>query len=335
MRTPVCVGVVGLGAAGMDLARAFAESPRTDVRWLCDERRESLLRVRGRHPQARAGHRYEDLLEDEMLDAVALAVPLELRAPMARAAVGAGKHVLVTAPHARTAADADDLVGLAKRSRRRLLAAPDAVFHPAVARLRELVESGALGDVYYLFAESHDPDADDITWELGLWGASLALRLLADEPVEVRARRESYIDANRVEFVSAYLKFATGVTAELQLSSLGPRRVARLTIVGAKQVAVLEEAGTERILTLHTSAETATHARFGAADLPSLRCDAFASAVRGGGRTEYGSGRFGAAVVGLLEAMELSLEDDGLEAAPDDADAPSASVIALPLARAH
>jgi predicted dehydrogenase len=244
VRTPVSVGVVGGLASAEELARTFDCLPEGELRWLCSERRP-LLPTLPRQRGVRHTSRFSDLLEDEKLDAVVIAAPVAARADLVDAALQADKHVYVEGVPAQVAKQAGTLLRLAQ-ARGRCLVSADAIhgFDPAVQRLRLLLKAGELGEVLYLHADRHvlgrTPDEDDLLWGPGADEVALVLHLLADEPVSVEARGESYLDVAAPDLQHWRLAFATGIVAQLQLSALDARPGARLALVGSRATAVLE-----------------------------------------------------------------------------------------------
>jgi predicted dehydrogenase len=319
MRTPVSIGVAGLDDWGVRVARVFSELPRAELRWLCD-RGEILLRKRLVPPFARRTDRIEDLLEDEMLDAVVVSAPLELRADLVRRALEAGKHVLTRSPLSVDGADADALAELAEQRNLRLLAGSDLLFEPSVQRLKDLIEVGRLGDINYLYAGRHRNSLAgiDALWAVAALYVPVVQHLLGDEPVEVWARGESYVGDGRVDVVFCHLRFASGICAHLHASSLEPRTVGRLTVVGSDRLAVLDETDLEHRLIVHERARRSqgpavVHTQVyddgilgGWNDALHRECEYFLSSVRT--TVEQSSGRQGASVVNVIEALARSLE---------------------------
>jgi predicted dehydrogenase len=154
MRTPVSLGVVGLGEHGAALVRAFDQLPSAEVRWLFDQSPAAAMRVSRRVSYARLASRFDDLLADETLDAVAVATPPPTRGELTRRALDAGKHVLVEPPLALEAQEADDLVYRAESGNRRLVSSHAMRFHPGARRLKEQLAAGRLGEVQYLYGSS-------------------------------------------------------------------------------------------------------------------------------------------------------------------------------------
>ncbi len=331
MRMPLSVGVVGLGFVGRKLARIFADMPQADLRALCDGEAETrTVDVAARYPGARVTAELDDLLSDESLDAVAVATPTATHHELARRALEADKHVLVERPLALSADEAEDLVELARRRSRRLLVGHTLVFDPAIAKLKELIHLGHLGDVYYLSGSRHDPGrtASDgnVLWSLGADVVAAIMHLLDDQPVETSACGECYVEPGIADVASCHLKFATGVSAYLHVSWLDAEKTGRLMAVGSRRAGVLDEAERERRLTIYDNRRTAdreTLDRNGALafgdivcprvplDEPlRLECEHFVSSIRGC-TDGPGGGAQAARVVAVLEALQQSLDETG------------------------
>jgi predicted dehydrogenase len=329
VRTPIRVGLVGLGERGRRLARTFDKLPGAEIRWLCDRSPDVRMAHRSRFPAADWTSSFGDILNDDGVDAVVIATPSSNRFDLALRALEADKHVFVEQPMALSGEEAQVLVDEAE-TRDRILAVGNAVlFQPAVRKLKELVVAGALGDVYYLHADQHRfggvRSDENALWNLGPQDIAVLLYLLDDQPIEVAARGESYLRGEMPDVVFVYLKFATGISAHLHLSWLDPLQ-RRTTVVGAERMAVIDDLETERKLTIYDKRESEptesfsehADARIGDIVSPRLRgenptlleCESFVARIRS--QIGRGSnGRDGATVVEILETLQISLDSGG------------------------
>src|ERR1700761_8435724 len=141
------IGVAGLGYWGPNLARNFAGLPDCELRWLCDGSAAALTKTAERYPGARTSTDIEDLLSDPELDAIALATPVPTHADLAVRVLEAGKHCFVEKPLAQSVADAERAVAAAQASARVLMVGHLLEYHPGVTKLKELADSGELGDL--------------------------------------------------------------------------------------------------------------------------------------------------------------------------------------------
>jgi predicted dehydrogenase len=338
MRTPVSVAVVGVGGRSPALARTFETVRPCELRWVCDEAWTSG------HGRFRRAARLENVLDDETLDAVAIVAPPAARGELVRRALDAGKHVLVEPPFTLEGRDADELVRKAADGNLRLVSSSTLRFHPAASRFKELIATGRLGELYYLSASRLDlasraDDDESVLWTEGAHALSLLLWLVGDEPLDVAAHGGPCGDREAADIAFCHLRFATGIEAELRLSRLEPQPTLRVTAVGSKGMSVLDELGGRLPLTIHKIARdgdgTTRSGDVVAPRLPEaapLRdlCEHFLATVSAPGLASD-TGRSGAAVVAVLEALQRSLEQGGTRVATGAQDAPAAGVIRLPL----
>lgn len=252
MRPPVTVGVVGLGPRGHGFAEAFDGLRDCELDWFCTGG-AGIPDWTDRFPRAAATRSLAELLEDEGLDAVVITGGLDARSGQIAAALAAGKHVYVDGPISRLADDAFELATRA-RAYDRCLITGSALFDPGLRKLKELITTGQLGDVFHLYLNRQqfgDIDEDcDVLWSLGPNEVATVLYLLGDVPVTASAWGESYLRAGLCDVVYAFLRFATGITVHLHLSWLDPQEVRRLAVTGSRQMAVYDGTWPDRPLTL-------------------------------------------------------------------------------------
>ena len=145
----VTVGLVGLGYWGPNLARNLQRSPNADLKWLCDLSTDLHDKHRAGFPKVQFTTQLDDLLQDDDLDAIVIASPVPTHHKLGMLALEAGKHAFIEKPLALTARDAKELVDTAEAKDLRLMVGHLLEYHPAVLRMRDMIESGELGDVLY------------------------------------------------------------------------------------------------------------------------------------------------------------------------------------------
>ena len=243
---PVKVAVVGAGYWGVNHVRSFARLPGCELVLVCDPDPKNRARAAGLCPTARLCETYEEVLADPGIDAVVLATPAVLHASQALAALTAGKHVLVEKPMALTTADAELLVQRAESAGRTFMVGHLMLYHAAVLRLREMIQAGDIGEVYYLYALRVNlgrvRQDENAMWSLAPHDISIILYLLNQVPVTVAARGQSYLQPGVEDVVFMNLGFADGKMAQIQLSWLDPRKERRLTVVGERRMVELDDA---------------------------------------------------------------------------------------------
>jgi len=252
---PIRVGVAGLGYWGPNLARNLAAIPGCELAWLCDAEERARAKAGASFPAARLTGALEDLLGDEQLDAIVLATPVATHAELAVAVLDAGKHCFVEKPLATTSADAERAVAAAARAGRILMVGHLLEYHPAVARLKELIASEELGDLYYIYGNRLNLGKlradENALWSLGAHDVSVALHLIGEEPVQCVAQGASYVREDVQDVVFCYLRFPSGVVAHLHLSWLDPHKERRITVVGARRMATFDDMLIEGKLTIY------------------------------------------------------------------------------------
>jgi predicted dehydrogenase len=321
------VGVVGLGYWGPNLARNFDRLPEAELAWLCDESEAALGRFGRGFPAARTTASLEDLLGDESLDAVALATPVSTHAELARRVLAAGKHCFVEKPLGQSVEEAERVVEDAREAGRVLMVGHLLEYHPGVERMNELIATGELGEVRYIYSNRLNLGKlrrdENALWSLGAHDVSVILRLAAEEPYECRAVGESYVNEGVEDVVFCYLRFPSGLAAHMHLSWLDPHKERRFTVVGSKRMATFDDMELERKLSIYDKGFDEDYSSYGeyiarSGDIFSphvpneeplrIECRHFLECVRDGVEPRSG-GASGLRVVRVLEALERSLRE--------------------------
>jgi len=242
------VGVVGLNYWGPNLARNFDEL--AELAWICDLDDDLRARQAARYPSARPTADYTDLLNDETLDAVVIATPVPTHHALAKQALEAGKHVFVEKPPAMRAAEMDELVELAAARDRVLMPGHLLLYHPGVLKLKELVDSGELGDVLCVYGNRQNLGIvrtnENALWSLGVHDLSVILYLVGEEPEVALAHGRDFLTEGVEDVVFCYLRFPSGKIAHMHLSWLDPHKMRKLTVVGREKMAVFDDMELER-----------------------------------------------------------------------------------------
>jgi predicted dehydrogenase len=323
---PVRVAVAGLGYWGPNLARNLAAIDGCELAWLCDASREARERMAAAFPGARATADLDEVLGDETVDAVVLATPVPTHADLATAVLRAGKHCFVEKPLATSAADAQRVLDAAGETGRILMVGHLLEYHPAVRRLKELIDADELGGLYYMYGNRLNLGQlradENALWSLGAHDVSVALHLIGEEPVECVAQGVSYVRQPVQDVVFCFLRFPSGVVAHLHLSWLDPHKERRITVVGSRRMATFDDMLIEGKLTVYdkgfdedTSSWGEYIARSGDTFSPRipnreplrLECEHFIDCIRTGS-TPRSDGASGLRVVRVLEALQRSLD---------------------------
>jgi predicted dehydrogenase len=316
------IGQAGLGYWGPNLARNFGSL--ADLRWLCDLSPDLLESAARAHPQARTTADFEELLADQNVDAVVIATPVVTHYELAKQALSAGKHVFVEKPQAQSSAEAEELAALAQEQGLVLMPGYLLLYHPALHRLKELIDGGDLGDVLYLYGNRQNLGQirrdENALWSIGAQDLSMILHLVDEEPVEAWARGESFLRSGIEDVVFCYLRFPSGVIAHMHVSWLDPHKMRKLTVVGRDKMAVFDDMEPDRKLTVYDKGPVERPAsdwqvRVGDIHIPKLSTEeplrrevAHFLALVGGEGDPLAPAREGLAVIRTLEQLQESLD---------------------------
>jgi predicted dehydrogenase len=324
---PVSIGVAGLGYWGPNIARNLAQLPGVELAWCCDASEAVRARLAPSFPTSRFTGDLEDLLADDALDAIVLATPVPTHAPLAERVLAAGKHCFVEKPLAQSVADAERVVEAAERAGRILMVGHLLEYHPGVAKLKEIATSGELGDIHYIYSNRLNlgklRSDENALWSLGAHDVSVVLHLVdGEEPVEVQAHGESYMQPGIEDVVFAFLRFPSGRAAHLHLSWLDPHKERRFTVVGSKRMATFDDMDLERKVTVYdkgfdeeagsygeyiTRSGDIWSPRIGNREPLKLECEHFVECVRTGA-SPVSDGASGLRVVRVLEGLQERLD---------------------------
>jgi predicted dehydrogenase len=254
--TRLRVGQAGLGYWGRNLARNFDEL--AELRWLCDASEERRAEFADRYPNAEVTGDFEEMISAGDLDAVVIATPVPSHFSLARQALLAGKHVFVEKPPAMQVAEMEELIGLAESRGLVLMPGHLLLYHPAVQKLKELVDEGELGEVLVVYGNRQNLGRirkdENALWSLGVHDLSVILYLIREEIVEAAAHGHAFLNEGVEDVVFCYLRFASGKIAHMHLSWLDPHKMRRLTVVGRDKMAVFDDMELEQKVTIYDKA---------------------------------------------------------------------------------
>jgi UDP-2-acetamido-3-amino-2,3-dideoxy-glucuronate N-acetyltransferase len=250
-RTPN-VAVVGCGQWGKNLVRTFHALGA--LQWLCDSDPAALQEQAALTPGVRTTTRFDELLAADV-QAIVLATPAALHYVGARAALRAGKDVYVEKPLALRYHEGCELVELADSLDRVLMVGHILVYHPAVARLREIVAAEELGRLWYIYSNRLNLGKvrreENILWSFAPHDISVIQSLVGTEPESVFAIGSTYLQSGIADTTVTNLRFADGIGAHIFVSWLHPYKEQRLVVVGEKKMAVFDDMRPTGKLTIH------------------------------------------------------------------------------------
>jgi predicted dehydrogenase len=321
------VGLVGLGYWGPNLARNFDNL--ADLAWLCDLDEEHRNAFASRYPSATVTGDYDELLASDV-EAVVIATPVPTHYELAKRALQAGKHVLVEKPPAMKGSEMNELVALAAERDLVLMPGHLLLYHPGVRKLKELVDSGELGDVLCVYTNRQNLGIvranENALWSLGVHDLSVILWLIGEDPDEVAAHGRDFLNDGVEDVVFCYLRFPSGKIAHMHLSWLDPHKMRKMTVVGNEKMVVFDDMELERKVTVYekgpwrrSEAYGEWQTRTGDIHIPKvdtaeplrIECQAFLDLIAGDG-DRRAVAEDGARVVRALDRLTLSLKDGSL-----------------------
>jgi predicted dehydrogenase len=236
---PIGVAVVGCGYWGPNLARNLSETPEFRLHALCDRDRRPLRALSRKHPDAHTVADLDEVLADDAVEAIVLATPPKTHAPLAKRALCAGKHVLVEKPLATDLSAGLELAELAKAAGLTLMPGHTFIYSPAVNTVRKLIEEEVIGDIHFVTSSRMNLGKyqhDGVVCDLAPHDLSILLYWLKDRVVEISATGSCVFREGVPETAFVTLTFASGITANVQLSWLAPRKVRQTIVVGSKRM---------------------------------------------------------------------------------------------------
>ncbi len=318
------IAVIGAGYWGINHVRNFYELGALSL--VCDASEEMLEKVRGRYAGVRTQTDVRAVLDDRTIKAVVIATPAETHCNLATRAIESGKDVLVEKPLTLDVAEGERLVKLADERGAILMVGHLLEYHPAVLRLRELTESGELGELRYIYSNRLNLGKvrreENILWSFAPHDIAIILRLVGAWPSRVTAIGGAYLQPSIADVTVTNIEFPTGVRAHIFVSWLHPYKEQRLVVVGSKQMAVFDDVRKDAKLMIYdqgveiVNGEPVTRKNDGIAEQleseePLRRqCLQFLECIRTR-RRPLTDGESGLRVLRVLDAAERSLAEGG------------------------
>ena len=250
------VAHAGVGGWGKNVVRVVGEL--ADLAWICDKDAGRLAEFAPRYPQARTTSSFDEMLADDSVEAVIVATPVPTHHALAKQALEAGKHVFVEKPPAMRGEEMEELVALARDQDRVLMPGHLLLYHPGLRKVKELVDSGDLGDVVCVYGNRQNLGVirsnENALWSLGVHDLSVILWLLEEEPDEVVAHGLASLQPGIEDVVFCFLRFPSGRVAHMHLSWLDPHKMRKMTVVGREKMVVFDDMELERKVTVYDKA---------------------------------------------------------------------------------
>lgn len=237
------VAVVGAGYWGKNLVRNFHQLGA--LRLICDSDPGRLEELKAQYHSASTTLAYSDVLKDGTIKAVAIATPAESHASSVKEALLADKDVFVEKPLCLSVQTGEELVRLARDRNRILMVGHLLWYHPAIAKLKELIDAGDLGRIQYIYSNRLNLGKirreENILWSFAPHDISVILGLLGEMPDGIRAQGGNYLHQQIADVTISLLSFPSGVKAHIFVSWLHPFKEQKLVVVGDRKMAVFDD----------------------------------------------------------------------------------------------
>lgn len=321
-------GMIGYGYWGPNLVRNLVEIPTSQVIGVSDLRENRLSQIKNIYPQITTCREYPDLFSLD-LQAVIIATPPATHYAIARDCLEHGLHVLVEKPLTTSSGEALELCDLARRNNLVLMVGHTFEYNPAVQALKQIIDSGELGRVYYINSIRVNlglfhPDLN-VLWDLAPHDLSILRYLLGAMPQTISAEGMSCVFPGVHDLVYLNMIFPSGVFAHVHVSWLDPCKVRQITVVGSSKMVVYDDVETNEKIKIYDKgvevppytnsyADFQCSYRYGDIRIPNIRfveplrqeCQHFLDCIANHAQPRT-CGQVGLDVVRMLEAAQASL----------------------------
>jgi predicted dehydrogenase len=276
---------------------------------------------------------YGHMLNGIGLDAVVIATAVKSHYPMAKASLLAGKHTFIEKPMASSSEQCEELIEIARKKGLALMVGHTFLYSPAVRKIREIVDSGDIGEIRYICARRLNlglfQNDINVAWDLAPHDISIILSIIGEQPITVNCRGSAHITEGVEDVTTMCLGFTRQRTAIIHSSWLDPRKVREMTIVGSKRMVVYDDVSPlEKIRIFDARVESPPHYdtfaefqyayHYGDMYVPYLKqeeplkteCQHFLDCIRNG-TPPLTDGKQGLELVRILEASTKSLQKGG------------------------
>jgi len=327
------IGVIGCGYWGPNLIRNFSHLKGSDVLMCSDLSEDRLAHMRSIYPKLETTTDYRRLLSRADIDAIVVATPPETHHRLAIEALRAGKHVFVEKPLALSGSEGAEMVTEAERAKRVLLVGHTFVYTAAVNKIKEVIESGELGDIFYVSTTRVNlgifQEHINVVWDLAPHDVSILNYILDRMPESVATQASCCIRKNVEDVAFLTMRYPGNVLAHVHVSWLNPNKIRSTTVVGSRKMLVYDDVSALEKIRIYDKGVTVTphydtfgefqlSYRYGDILIPKLddseplkvACQHFVDCVEKGTRPRS-SGAHGLDVVRVLEGATDSIREGG------------------------
>lgn len=329
------VGVIGCGYWGPNLIRNFNQIPECSMKICCDLCDENLVRMKTLYPTIEVTNNLQSILDNPLIDAVTIATPVYTHYDIAMKCLAHNKHVLIEKPLSDSSEHCIEMIRFSEAKNLILMVGHTFEYTAAVNKIKEIINSGELGSIYYVSSERvnlglFQPDIN-VIWDLAPHDISIILYILQDIPVSINGQGKAHFKKEIEDVATITLNFDNGGIAFIHNSWLDPCKIRKTTIVGSKKMLVYDDINTNEKIKIFdkgveappyydTYAEFHFSYRYGDIYTPRINeyeplraeCKHFLDCIRKSERPRS-DGYSGLRVVSILEAANQSIRNGGVK----------------------
>ncbi|MFC1782196.1 Gfo/Idh/MocA family protein [Planctomycetota bacterium] len=333
MPKKINIGVIGCGYWGPNLIRNFRSLADCQVKKICDINPDRLAHMKKLYPEIENTDQVDDIINDAVIETVAIVTPVSLHYELAMKSLEAGKHTFVEKPMASSGAECREMVAAAQKRNLTLMVGHTFIYTSVVRKIKEIIESGEIGEIYYISSRRLNlglfQKDINVAWDLAPHDISIILYFSKQPPVSVSCQGKAHVAPGIEDVSNMSLDFPNGNFATIQSSWLDPNKIREMTIVGTKKMIVYDDMEPlEKIRIYDKRVETPPHYdtfaefqcsyHYGDTYAPYIKqveplkveCQHFLDCIRTGAKPDS-SGLEGLQVVQILEASSQSLKSNG------------------------
>lgn len=241
------IAVVGCGYWGKNLVRNFHKIGVLHT--ICDTDEKLLAKLKKNYPDVHCEKTFDNILTDSTILGIVISTPASSHYELVKKSLENGKNVFVEKPFATQLKEAEELTDLAEKKKLILMVGFTFLYNSAVIKVKELIDSGELGKIYYIYSQRLNLGIIrkdiDVWWNLAPHDVSIINYWLNQKAKSVNGLGVSFIQNGINDFVSANVKFENGTAAVIHVSWLDPHKIRQMTVVGSKKMVIYDDVSSD------------------------------------------------------------------------------------------
>lgn len=238
-------GIIGLGYWGPNVLRNIIDIDNFKDIYCYDIDQSQLDKNKKRFPSIKLAKRYDDILDNNDINCVFICTPPATHYQLARDALFRGKNILIEKPMTVSVKEAEELIEISKKKSLKLMVGHTFEYSPAVEKIKEIIEQGILGDIYFISMTRinlgvHRKDVS-VMWDLATHDLSILFKLINEMPARISAVANSFVKKGLKDVAFINLKYNSGTIVNINVSWLSPKKIREMIIVGSKKMLIYDD----------------------------------------------------------------------------------------------